>query len=583
MTTADYLTLFLYAIGLFAISTISSKRNTNQKEMFSANRSSPWWASGLSGFMTMFSAGTFVVWGGIAYELGIVAVVINTCYGVAALLIGYFVAGHWNKLGVSTPAEFVSLRFGKTGLHFFTWTMLVKRILGVSVSLYALAVLIIALVPLDINWVIIIFGTIVVVYTMQGGLWAVLMTDVLQFIVLTVVVLIVAILMISNMGSFESFQAAVPEGFFSLTTDSYGWLFLSGWVMIHFFMIGAEWAFVQRFISVKSPKDAKKSSYLFGIMYLVTPLFWLLPPLLYRGQVAGVDKEQAYILAAQSVLPAGILGLMIAAMFSATASMVSSQLNVFAGVLTNDFYKTFFNPDASEKKLVYIGRIFTALLGAFLVVAAILVPYMGGAEKLIISINSLLVVPLFAPTLWGLFSKKVGIKEMLIVALVSFGIGLSLKFGIANNPMIVEGSSLYETAQYLAKNSKSVEVLVGVILPILLLVFFEWQKKTVDAGSLRVQEKNADMQKTLEESSSNTSFDPFPAQMVMYSLVIIGTWMLLLSFNDNHGRGVIIGVASGLLAMAFCIYISIKKLVAHSSKVVESEEIPTEEDLSTES
>ncbi|MCM8535979.1 MAG: Na+:solute symporter [Lentisphaeraceae bacterium] len=582
MTKADYLTLFLYAIGLFTISTLSSKRNTNQKEMFSANRSSPWWASGLSGFMTMFSAGTFVVWGGIAYEHGIVAVVINTCYGVAALLIGYFVAGHWNKLGVSTPAEFVSLRFGKTGLHFFTWTMLIKRILGVSVSLYALAVLIVALVPLDINWVIIIFGTIVVVYTMQGGLWAVLMTDVLQFIVLTVVVLIVAILMISNMGSFESYQAAVPAGFFSLTTDSYGWLFLSGWVMIHFFMIGAEWAFVQRFISVKSPKDAKKASYLFGVMYLVTPLFWLLPPLLYRGQVSGVDKEQAYILAAQSVLPAGILGLMIAAMFSATASMVSSQLNVFAGVLTNDFYKTFLNPDASEKRLVHTGRTFTALLGVFLVVAAILVPYMGGAEKLIISINSLLVVPLFAPTLWGLFSKKVGIKEMLIVALVSFGIGLTLKFGIANNPMITEESSLYSIAQYLAENSKSVEVVVGVILPILLLFFFEWQKKTVDEGALRIQERNIKMEETLETDSLKAPFDPFPAQMVMYSLIIIGLWILILSFNDTHGRSVLIGVSTGLLSIALAIQVSIKKIISRTPKVNEAEKIPTEEDLSTE-
>ena len=132
-------------------------------------------------------------------------------------------------------------------------------------------------------------------------------------------------------------------------------------------------------------------------MYLITPLFWMLPPLLYRSQIEGVNKEQAYILASQSVLPPGLLGLMVAAMFSATASMVSSQLNVFAGVLTNDFYKPLLNADASEKKLVLAGRFFTALLGALLVATAIMVPHMGGAEKLIVTINSLLVVPLLAP------------------------------------------------------------------------------------------------------------------------------------------------------------------------------------------
>ena len=132
MTTPDYITLFLYLTGLAMISVVSTRRTTSQSEMFAAGRSSPWWASGLSGFMTMFSANTFVVWGGIAYELGIVAVLINTCYGIAALGVGYFVAGYWNKLGVATPAEFVRLRFGRGGLHFFTWTILLKRILGVG-------------------------------------------------------------------------------------------------------------------------------------------------------------------------------------------------------------------------------------------------------------------------------------------------------------------------------------------------------------------------------------------------------------------------------------------------------------------
>ena len=144
MGPLDFITVLLYVAGLFAISTVAARRNTNHMEMFAANRSSPWWASGLSGFMTVFSANTFVVWGGIAYQLGMVAVVINLTYGVAAMLTGYFVAGHWNKMGVDTPAEYVTLRFGKTGLNFFTWTLLLKRILGVAGSLYALGVLLTA-------------------------------------------------------------------------------------------------------------------------------------------------------------------------------------------------------------------------------------------------------------------------------------------------------------------------------------------------------------------------------------------------------------------------------------------------------
>ena len=86
---------------------VFGKRIQSSSDMFSAGNQSPWWIAGLSSFMTMFSAGTFVVWGSIAYEQGLVAIVINLSYGVAALLVGWFVAGRWRRLGVSSAAEFL--------------------------------------------------------------------------------------------------------------------------------------------------------------------------------------------------------------------------------------------------------------------------------------------------------------------------------------------------------------------------------------------------------------------------------------------------------------------------------------------
>lgn len=574
MGQLDAFTLVLYVAGLFIISTLASKRNTNQKEMFSANRSSPWWASGLSGFMTVFSANTFVVWGGIAYQLGMVAVAINLTYGVAAMLTGYFIAGHWNKMGVDTPAEYVTLRFGKVGLHFFTWTVLLKRILGVAGSLYALAILLTAvnadgsaIIPLSLNTAIILFGIIVILYTMQGGLWAVLMTDVLQFIVLTVVVFVASILMIADLGSFASFKDNTPDGFLNLTNGDYTWFFLLGWTTINFFTFGAEWAFVQRHIAVKSPKDARKSTYLFGVMYLVTPLFWMLPPLLYRAQVQGANKEAAYILATQSVLPAGLLGLMVAALFSATASMVSSQLNVFAGVLTNDFYRPILNPKANDKKLVAVGRCFTAIIGILLIVMAILIPAMGGAEKVIITINSLLVVPLFAPTLWGVFSKKIGIKQMLIVALTSFGIGVLLRFGL---PAVTEkGDPLWGLTNYVLNNKKMVELFVGVLLPVCMLFLFEVMLRSTDKGAKRLDTKRSESHAVIAAAEKRSSFDPFPAQMVMYSVLLLGAWMLFIGFREPEERTVLMSVGCGLLVLSGVINVFVGKIKAQKRSTMQ--------------
>ena len=566
MGALDYTIILLYIAGLFVIGALAARRNTNQKEMFAAGGNSPWWASGLSGFMTVFSAATFVVWGGIAYELGFVAVVINLTYGIASLLVGVFVASRWNRMGVDTPAEYVNLRFGKPGLHFFTWTMMFKRIMGVSASLYALGVLLTAkaadgsaIIPLSLETAIIVFGLIVVLYTMQGGLWAVLMTDVLQFIVLSVVVFVVAVLLMADLGSYSAFRANVPDSFVQPVAGKYTWFFMFGWMAINFFMIGAEWAFVQRFISVRSPNDARKSAFLFGAMYLLTPLFWMLPPLLYRAQV-GYDenlKEQAYILASQSVLPAGLLGLMVAAMFSATASMVSSQLNVFAGVLTSDFYKPLLNPNASEKKLVSVGRFFTALLGFLLVATAIMVPLLGGAEELIVTINSMLVVPLLAPALWGVFSRKIGLKHMLIVALTCFSIGVGLRFGLP--AVSQEGDTLWVVTEYVLGNKKVIEMLLGVVLPVCMLTLFELTLKKTDGGASRV-DQCAEKSREADATSVEMLFDAFPARMVMFSLLCLGVWVILIGIREPSARVVLLSVGGLLLLLSGVIEIFVRKL-----------------------
>jgi Na+/proline symporter len=378
MHTADWIVLFGYLAGTVLVGVLLGRLIKNSSDFFTAGEQSPWWISGLSAFMTMFSANTFVVWGGIAFKHGLVAIMINLMYGVAALLVGYSVAGRWKKLGIRTPAEFVEKRFGTAALHFYTWFMMTLRVVGAAGALYAIARLITAVVSDGSStdpwlvWAILLFGLIIVIYTMIGGLWAVLMTDVLQFIILNLAIIFVIPLTLMKMGSLSQIVSAAPDGFWSLTSGpKYTWYFLLGWLAIHYFMIGAEWAFVQRFLCVPTVRDARRSTYLFGVLYLFSPFLWLMPPLLWRISnpiPTGASEteitslaENAYILSCQSVLPLGMLGLMLAAMFSATASLVSSQLNVFSGVLTKNIFQSF-RPASGERQLVKVGRLFTVLL-----------------------------------------------------------------------------------------------------------------------------------------------------------------------------------------------------------------------------
>ena len=209
-------------------------------------------------------------------------------------------------------------------------------------------------------------------------------------------------LMLGATGSVETMMASAPEGFFTLTGGGYGYFFILGWALIHIFMIGAEWAFTQRFISVPTASDARKSAYLFGALYLISPVLWLAPPLIFRLIEPGVPQEEAYILAAKSVLPAGMIGLMFAAMFSATASMISSQLNVFAAVLSDPLVRRLSDRGASERDLVWVsGAFITVVIGVALIGLSVAVPHLGGAEKLVISSTSLLVGPLFSAKFLG--------------------------------------------------------------------------------------------------------------------------------------------------------------------------------------
>ncbi|MFD0325222.1 sodium:solute symporter family transporter [Lysobacter gummosus] len=115
-----------------------------------------------------------------------------------------------------------------------------------------------------------------------------------------------------------------------------------------------------------------------------------------------------------------MLGLMMAAMFSATASAISGQINVFAGVLTEQFYRRVFRPGASERNLVAAGRWFALLIGAALVAVALLVPVMGGAERIVLTLTGMLFGPLMAPTIWGLLSGRIGMAAVTASAGLGF-------------------------------------------------------------------------------------------------------------------------------------------------------------------
>ncbi|WP_298238986.1 sodium:solute symporter family protein [uncultured Algibacter sp.] len=564
MTSKDLIVFFLYILGNVGISVYLGRKIKNSNDYFAAGNQSSWWLSGLSAFMTMFSAGTFVVWGGIAFKAGFVAVSISMCLGISALFVGYYLAGKWRKLGVSSAAEFISLRFGNWALNVYTWFNILYRLLGMAVALYSLAVVLQAIIPLNwnamfiesigisaVNTIIIFCGIIIILYTIFGGLWAVLLTDVLQFIILMVAVIAVIPLALSKMGGVSAFVDKVPDDFFNPVNQEFTWVFMAAWVVIHMFKVGGEWAFVQRFICVTTNKEARKATYLFGLLYLISPVIWMLPPMMYHVIDPSADYEQAYVLACKYALPEGLLGLMIASMFAATVSMINSELNVYAGVLTKDFYSRIFKK-AKEKILVRVGRILTLVLGGLVTWIAILVPNMGGAEDIILSITALVAGITVLPVLWGMFSPKISEKGVFAAIIISAIFLVLIKYGYLSDDGWFRGNVSADFSEWLSTYYRTIEAVAGVLIPVVVLTGIEILTKTESPKFIKIdQSKEAD--KIIEPSL-------FPGKIMAISIAVLACIVTILAVLATADVAFQWILALILFVLSGLIWMSIKRI-----------------------
>jgi SSS family transporter len=461
MENFDLWVIIAFSALVFACGMSFSNTGSSMKSFFAAGGALPWWMSGLSLFMSFFSAGTFVVWGSIAYLDGWVAVTIQWTMSIAGFIIGFFIAPRWRKTGALTAAQYITERLGYKTQRFYTYLFLFISIFTTAFFLYPVAKIVQVSSGIPINWSIVMLGLLILVYTAVGGLWAVIVTDVLQFVVLTAAVLIVVPLSLELTNGISGFIDQAPTGFLSLTGGEFTWEFILAFGFYNLFFIAGNWAYIQRYTSVSSPASAKKVGWLFGLLYLISPVIWMLPPMIYRlvnPNLAGLEGEGAYLLICKEVLPAGMLGLMLGGMIFAASSSVNTTLNISAGVITNDIYKHF-RPDSSNKKLVGVGRLSTVILGILTILIALMVPSMGGIVEAVISLGAITGGALFLPPLWTLFSKRQNGKTVMLTTVITLVVNIYFKFispYIANYALSREG-----------------EMMLGVGLPVILLAVFE--------------------------------------------------------------------------------------------------------------
>lgn len=459
----DTAVIVLFSFFVLGVGMLFSRRGNNVKTFFAGGESVPWFIGGLSLFMSFFSAGTFVAWGSIAYKYGWVAITIQWTMCIGALVTGFWIAPKWKKTGALTAAEFIRQRLGLKVQKVYIFIFTVVNLFIKGSVLYPVSKLVSTSLDLPLMQTTIVLGFLMISYTAAGGLWAVMVTDILQFVVLTASVFILLPISFERIGGIENLNHVLPPDFFDLLNGEYTIGFIVAFTLYHISYIAGNWTFVQRYTSVDSPQSARKVGFLFAALYLVSPIVWMLPPMIYKAinpSLQGLDVENAYLYMCQLVLPAGLLGLMLTGMYFSTSASANTALNVVSAVFTNDVYKGIINPDASENQLMRVARLSSWFFGIIMIVIALLIPYAGGIVEVILSIGAVTGGPLLVPSLWALFSKKLSGKTTLNITLFTLFINLIFKIVLP----IAIGFKL----------TRAEEMMLGMGLPILLIALNEW-------------------------------------------------------------------------------------------------------------
>jgi Na+/proline symporter len=400
-----------YGALLIGISLYVTRWIKNSGDFYGSSGRTSFWFSGLSFFMSAFSASVFVANASLAYRHG----ALNALLILAQLpvfIAGYsFFSARWHRSGCTTVIEFIERRFGATTAKFFLWLGLPLRVLENGNRLYVTAVLFEVLLGVNLLTGACLTAGCALLSTIGGGFLAVVVTDAVQAILLTLIVAVVAVLSLQAVGGWDGFMTHAPADYWSLATDAQGFgvPMIAAWSMVALFAWNGNWSLVQRFVAVPREQDARKVSLVCGVSYYILFPLIAIPAMAAVVLVPGLNTPQqaeyAYILVAQQVLPSGLMAMLCFGLLGATVTGVNSDLNVMAQVVVHDMLK---RPLAqvTESRRLLIGRLFMILVSVACILIALRIRGLGGAFQFLVMVMGMTTLPTFMPLLFGLLRPQ---------------------------------------------------------------------------------------------------------------------------------------------------------------------------------
>tara|TARA_R110002096_G_scaffold26518_21_gene81828 strand:- start:3582 stop:6107 length:2526 start_codon:yes stop_codon:yes gene_type:complete len=438
----NWVAIVLYLGGVMGIGVFFSRRNKDTNDFFRGGQRIPAWVAGLSIFATLLSSITFIALPARAFATDWVYVLINAGILICAPLVVFRIIPFFREINATSAYEYLERRFNLAIRLFASASFVLFQIGRMAIVMYLPALALAAITPLSLEGCILVMGILSIAYCTLGGLEAVVWTDAVQAIVLIGGALLSFGIMVSGLdGGWGELRAVAMEdqklrwADFDWSTTSYMtsafWVIVLGGLGSSIIPYSSDQAVVQRYVSTPTQEKAQSAVWLNAAMSgFATILFFALGTALYafyKSRPEAIDPtfktDSIFPLFISRELPVGIAGIVIAAVFAAAQSTISTSMNSTSTAIVTDFFRRF-GWKGTEKAYLKLARILTVVLGGFGTLFALILAWgdIESAWKTFLTIIGFVMGPLCGIFLLGMFTKRGNAKGAILGAALGVGI-----------------------------------------------------------------------------------------------------------------------------------------------------------------
>ncbi|MAM20259.1 MAG: sodium:solute symporter [Bacteroidota bacterium] len=421
LDTFDWITISIYFAILVGIAIwVIKKKNTNTEDYFLAGRNVGWFVVGASIFASNIGSEHVVGLAG-AGAGDKLPMLIYEIQAWVVLILGWVFLPFYARSGVFTMPEFLEKRFDARSRWVLSIFSIIAYVLTkISVTIYAGGIVVAALLGIDF-WTGAL-GTVVLtgLYTVLGGMRAVVYTETLQAIILVIGAAALTIIGLDRVGGWESMTDTIGPEYLNMwrpmSDPNFPWLpLLIASTITGIWYWCTDQYIVQRALTARNIKEGRRGT-IFGALLKLLPVFLFLVPgiialtLKMRGELEWDSPDEAFPVLMSNLLPSGLRGLVAAGLLAALMSSLASVFNSCSTLFTVDIYKKL-RPNTPEKKLVRTGQIATVII---VIIGIVWIPIMANISGVLYeylqSVQSYIAPPITAVFLLGIFSKRINAK-----------------------------------------------------------------------------------------------------------------------------------------------------------------------------